>query len=35
MAMHFAGSDLTGCLDNAPHGEDFLKRLPVIGILKY
>ncbi len=34
MAMHFAGNDLTGYLDNAPHGEDLVNRLPVIGILE-
>jgi predicted heme/steroid binding protein len=33
MAMHEAGSDLTDVLDQAPHGEDMLERVPVIGIL--
>jgi predicted heme/steroid binding protein len=30
---HLAGVDLTGALDQAPHGADLLERLPVIGIL--
>ena len=32
-ARHFAGLDLTGALEEAPHGEDLLERLPIIGIL--
>ena len=32
-ALHQAGQDLTGVLDTAPHGEDLLKRVPVIGRL--
>ena len=31
---HFAGEDLTGELERAPHGIDFLKRFPVVGRLK-
>jgi len=33
-ATHFAGEDLTGELEGAPHGTDFLKRFPVVGRLK-
>jgi predicted heme/steroid binding protein len=33
MATHDAGRDLTGVLEQAPHGEDLLERLPVIGLL--
>jgi predicted heme/steroid binding protein len=33
MAMHEAGRDLTEALDQAPHGEDLLERVPVIGVL--
>jgi len=29
--IHTAGSDLTHCLDLAPHGEEMLERCPVIG----
>jgi predicted heme/steroid binding protein len=32
-AMHTAGKDLTSSLDQAPHGEDLLERVPVVGIL--
>ena len=32
-ARHFAGLDLTDALEGAPHGEDLLERLPIIGIL--
>jgi predicted heme/steroid binding protein len=32
-ALHQAGEDLTDVLDTAPHGEDLLKRIPVIGKL--
>jgi predicted heme/steroid binding protein len=31
--MHSAGEDLTEALALAPHGEDLLARLPVIGLL--
>ena len=33
-ASHFAGEDLTGELDRAPHGLEFLKRFPVVGFVK-
>jgi len=29
--MHAAGEDLTGSLEQAPHGGDFLKRFPIVG----
>jgi predicted heme/steroid binding protein len=29
--MHAAGQDLTEALADAPHGEDLLSRLPIIG----
>jgi len=32
--IHAAGSDLTDDLEQAPHGEDLLKRAPVVGILR-
>ena len=32
-ALHRAGEDLTEVLDTAPHGEDLLERVPVIGTL--
>ncbi len=32
-ALHQAGEDLTEVLDTAPHGEDLLERVPVIGKL--
>jgi len=31
---HQAGHDLTDCLKQAPHGEDMLERIPVIGMLQ-
>ena len=31
--IHEAGQDLTEALASAPHGEDLLARLPVIGVL--
>lgn len=31
--LHEAGEDLTVALDKAPHGEDLLERVPVIGVL--
>jgi predicted heme/steroid binding protein len=34
MAAHDAGCDLTDILDQAPHGEDLLERVPVIGVLE-
>ena len=33
-ALHHAGEDLTEALREAPHGEDLLQRVPVIGDLK-
>ncbi|MBS7630970.1 cytochrome B5 [Candidatus Bathyarchaeota archaeon] len=33
-ALHEAGADLTEALKDAPHGEDFLRRFPVIGVLR-
>jgi len=32
-ALHQAGEDLTAVLDTAPHGEDLLERVSVIGKL--
>ena len=32
-ATHSAGQDLTGALSLAPHGEDLLKRLKLVGWL--
>lgn len=32
-ASHNAGEDLTDSLEQAPHGEEMLERLPTIGIL--
>lgn len=31
--IHQAGQDLTESLSKAPHGEDLLARLPVVGVL--
>jgi predicted heme/steroid binding protein len=31
--LHDAGVDLTEALESAPHGEDLLGRVPIIGIL--
>ena len=31
--LHAAGQDLTGDLDGAPHGEDLLDRVPIVGVL--
>jgi len=31
---HYAGTDLTGELEKAPHGLEFLKRFPIIGKLR-
>jgi predicted heme/steroid binding protein len=33
-ALHTAGIDLTGSLNEAPHGADLLARFPVIGRLR-
>jgi predicted heme/steroid binding protein len=32
-ALHEAGEDLTEALDTAPHGQDLLERVPIIGKL--
>jgi predicted heme/steroid binding protein len=32
--VHNAGEDLTGSLEQAPHGVEMLERLPVVGILR-
>jgi predicted heme/steroid binding protein len=32
-ALHRAGEDLTGSLDEAPHGLQFLTKFPVVGVL--
>ena len=32
-ALHQAGVDLTGVLKEAPHGEDLLERVPIVGTL--
>jgi predicted heme/steroid binding protein len=31
--LHRAGLDFTGGLDQAPHGDDLLERLPIVGAL--
>ncbi len=31
--FHQAGRDLTGAMDEAPHGEDLMERVPIIGEL--
>lgn len=31
--LHKAGMDLTNALKHAPHGEDVIKKFPVVGIL--
>ena len=33
-ALHRAGEDLTDALKDAPHGSEFIKRFPIVGILK-
>lgn len=33
-AGHKAGDDLTEAMGKAPHGEDFLSKFPVVGILE-
>jgi predicted heme/steroid binding protein len=32
-ALHVAGVDLTGCINQAQHGIDLLEKFPVVGIL--
>ncbi len=32
--FHSAGNDLTEALKDAPHGEEFIKKFPVVGYLK-
>jgi len=32
--LHKAGVDLTTALEHAPHGEEALKKFPVVGILR-
>jgi predicted heme/steroid binding protein len=32
-SLHDAGADLTGEIDDAPHGEEMLERFPVVGEL--
>ncbi len=32
--LHTAGEDLTGDLEQAPHGADLLKQFPIVGTLK-
>jgi predicted heme/steroid binding protein len=32
-ALHRAGEDLTDILDTAPHGDDLLDRVPLVGTL--
>jgi predicted heme/steroid binding protein len=31
--LHYAGSDLTAALSQAPHGEELLARYPIVGVL--
>ncbi len=33
-ALHEAGNDLTEALKEAPHGEKFLEKFPIVGYLK-
>ncbi len=33
-ALHAAGRDLTGSLDDAPHAADLLRRFPMVGTLR-
>jgi len=33
-ALHQAGEDLTEALQEAPHGEDLLERVPLIGLMR-
>ena len=32
--LHNAGADLTVAIQQAPHGDDLLKRFPIVGILQ-
>ena len=32
--LHIAGVDLTEAMEQAPHGEDVLRRFPVVGTLR-
>jgi len=32
--FHRAGVDLTNALEQAPHGEDFLERFPLVGVMR-
>jgi predicted heme/steroid binding protein len=32
--LHNAGADLTTAIQQAPHGDDLLKRFPIVGILQ-
>jgi predicted heme/steroid binding protein len=32
--VHRAGVDLTNALEQAPHGEDFLERFPLVGVMR-
>jgi predicted heme/steroid binding protein len=32
--LHSAGVDLTGALEQAPHGDDLLEKFPMVGILR-
>lgn len=34
LEAHFAGTDLTSELDNAPHGEDVFEGIAMVGILE-
>jgi predicted heme/steroid binding protein len=33
-ALHTAGRDMTGSLDDAPHPADLLRRFPMVGALR-
>nr|MDO8077310.1 cytochrome b5 domain-containing protein [Candidatus Freyarchaeota archaeon] len=33
-ALHSAGGDLTSEIEKAPHGDEFIKRFPVVGVLE-
>jgi predicted heme/steroid binding protein len=33
-AFHSAGVDLSAALEQAPHGDDVLKKFPIVGILR-
>ena len=32
--IHNAGADLTASMKQAPHGDDLLKKFPIVGILR-